>query len=107
MRYLCLILSVCILLLSTVSSFIEDKCLFVESNIECADNCLGDTSQDICADYCSPFLHCNTCVGFPPCSFKRGIEPTLIHYNNTKIDIYTTNFSSGFHSTIWQPPQLS
>lgn len=103
MKYICLILSVLMLFLSTASSFIEDVCL-IDTNIECIDSDLTD-NQETCPDNCSPFVHCNTCSGFPVHISKCHLEPILSHSNNIKISIYTTSFSSGFNSKIWQPPQ--
>ena len=107
MKYLSLILSVCVLLLSTVPSFIEDKCLLLTSNIEQTDNCLGDTNQDKCTDCCSPFLHCATCSGFPPYGFSNSIEVIPTYQIEKNTSFYADGFFSEFCSKIWQPPQLS
>lgn len=109
MKYLSLILSVLVLLLSTMPALVEDKCLVTDSNIECVDYCLDDSShsQDDCTDCCSPFLQCNTCTGFPSSNFNNGIEPNLMHNTTKKLDTYKANIPSVFQSKIWEPPRLS
>lgn len=109
MKYLSLILSVLVLLLSTMPAFIEDKCLAMDSSIECVDYCLDDSSQsqDDCTDCCSPFLQCNTCTGFPYSNLNNSIESTHIYNTTKKLDTYKANIPSGFQSKIWEPPRLS
>lgn len=94
-------------MLSTVPSFLEDKCLLKGTNIEHVDNCMQDSDQDECTDCCSPFLHCATCSGFPPYRLVNSLEVIPTNLIEKKTFIYTDGFFSEYSSKIWQPSQLS
>ena len=107
MKYLSFIFSVYVLLLSVIPGCLEDKCLF--SNIETVE--VGDdipNSCDDCSDNncCSPFLHCNTCAGFPEARVVNLIRVSIDLIYECKSEYNCSGNIPDFISSIWQPPRV-
>lgn len=107
MKYLSLILSISVFLLSVIPCCVEDKCLAIHSQTIGIEDDAPLNSCDDCSDNscCSPFLHCNTCSGFPEARYYNPIKivPNLISDCGAKY-IVKRNYLD-FISSIWQPPQ--
>lgn len=106
MKYLSLILSISVLLLSVVPCCLEDKCLsaYTETVETSNDDC---NSCDDCSDSscCSPFLHCNTCSGFPEARYSNLLNVTVTLISDCELEYILRNDLSDFISSIWQPPK--
>jgi len=108
MKYLSLILSMYVLLLSVMPCCFEDKCLSVyiptvESGVDTHNNC--DDCSDNGYNCCSPFLHCDTCSGFPEAHHYSPISVVIGLVSDCKSDYIERNDLPDFKSLIWQPPQ--
>lgn len=104
MKYLSLILSISVLLLSVMPCCLEDKCLSASTTVETGDdiNSCDDCTDDSC---CSPFLHCNTCSGFPEARSYNFISLKSNLVSVYKSDYIESNNLSDYKSSIWQPPK--
>ena len=82
---------------------LEDKCLSIYAEIS---NDIGNNCDD-CTDNscCSPFLHCNTCYGFPEARFYNPIVITLGSTSDCESEYILRNNLPDFKSSIWQPPK--
>lgn len=109
MKYLSLILSISVFLLSVIPSCIEDKCLSLhKQSIEKESvGTQSENSCDDCADNncCSPFLHCNTCSGFPEARYTNPIKVATNLVSGCTSKYIVRGNSLDFISSIWQPPQ--
>lgn len=109
MKHLSLILSIFVLLLSVVPCSLEDKCLsaYTESleieNTICNNSC--DTCSDNDGDSCSPFLHCNTCFGFPEAHYYKSLKNAPDLTSDCQSNYVLKYNLSDFISSIWQPPR--
>lgn len=100
MKFISLILAVYVLLLSAVSSFIEDKCMQEHTTEQ------GQNEQDEDCSCCSPFFNCNTCTGFVLTNFHFSIEHS-VKEPQRKLGTMPTPPISDFPYSIWHPPQLA
>ena len=84
----------------------EDKCLAIYTDTVETSNDIGNSCDD-CSDdsCCSPFLHCNTCFGFPEARFYNPIIIILGSLPYYKSDYIVKNALSDYKSSIWQPPK--
>ncbi len=110
MKYLSLMLSISVLLLSVMPCCIEDKCMSIRSEtVEtettvCANSC--NDCPDNSYNCCSPFLHCNTCSGFPEARHYKPLRiVTNLIADYESVYIVRDNLPD-FISSIWQPPQI-
>ena len=102
MKYLSLILSISVLLLSVMPCCLEDKCLSVYAETAETGDDMGNCSDDSC---CSPFLHCNTCSGFPEARSYNFISIKSNLVSDYKSDYIESNNLPDYKSSIWQPPK--
>jgi hypothetical protein len=96
MKIFAVILSLYVLALSV--SFCSDTCSVGDN--EC------QTEQHDCADCCSPFSLCNTCVGFVTTDIvytETHPQELSAEINMYELHIYTDIFLDG----IWQPPKFA
>lgn len=101
MKFLSFILAFLVLILSTMPSFMEDKCL--DSALESGN--FHDQDVDDCK-CCSPFSICKTCAGFIVKSSYSIIEKK-ISLPSKKRNIISIPPVSDFPYSIWHPPQLA
>lgn len=108
MKYLSFILAISVLLLSVIPCCFEDKCFSIHTETQNT----GDDRSNACDDCsdnnyscCSPFLHCNTCTGFPEARFYHPITIALGLVSDCNSDYVFKGDVPGFISSIWQPPQ--
>ncbi|MBD1366453.1 hypothetical protein IDJ77_21750 [Mucilaginibacter sp. ZT4R22] len=104
MKFLCILFSVYVLLLS-VRPCCADDCIakpitkkeIAGNNAKPGSDCQG----------CSPFFSCGTCVGFPLVNRVISVENTaaeiIVEHNST----YKQPALKPVTLSIWQPPQLS
>ena len=108
MKYLSFILAVTVLLLSVMPCCLEDKCLSIHTETLNTGDDTCNTCDD-CPDNsyscCSPFLHCNTCTGFPEARFYNPITIVLNLISDCKSDYIFKGNLPDLISSIWQPPQ--
>ncbi|MES2389395.1 MAG: DUF6660 family protein [Bacteroidota bacterium] len=109
MKFLCLILSLLVVLLSVRPCCAEDNCM--EDTIERAEQCSKSPNEGEhekqCRD-CSPFFSCGSCTGFIPAqpftlTLQLQIEevPFIIYTSYQQPDLKDVTLA------IWQPPKLS
>lgn len=108
MKYLSLVLSISVLLLSVVPCCLEDKCLsaysqIVEIGVDTKNNC--DDCSNNGYNCCSPFLHCNTCSGFPEARYYNPINIMIGLVSDCKSEYVFSGNLPDIISSIWQPPQ--
>ncbi|WP_350028977.1 DUF6660 family protein [Flavobacterium terrisoli] len=107
MKYLCQILAIIILALST------KPCVDIQSNSSVHSTVSytqhkKDHSENKDKDLCSPFCICNCCGQitlnyFPTISFD---PQTAFEEIKTSNSTYTSAIYSNFYGSIWQPPQI-
>ena len=105
MKYLSLVLALGVLLLSTMPCCFEDKCLSAFAETIDSDNDVCNTPNN-CSDdsCCSPFLHCNTCFGFPEAQYSKPLRTTTNLISCCESEYIIRNNLPDFISSIWQPP---
>lgn len=109
MKHLSLILAMGVLLLSVMPCCLEDKCLSTHISALSTGDDDACNSCDDCADNgydcCSPFLHCNTCTGFPEARFYNPITVIVGSVSDCITAYVVKGNLPAFISSIWQPPQ--
>jgi len=101
-KYLSYILALYVLLLTATPNLVEDKCFKEQTTEQSQDN---QNDKD-CSDFCSPFMSCNTCLGFTFPIANISIHDILT-FSDQKVSFYKENSTSDFFSAIWQPPKIS
>lgn len=102
MKYLSFIVAFLVLVLSTAPCCIEDKCNKPAHQISQKQQ-QGD--NDSCAKCCSPFMNCNTCMGFVITYFQFSTIH-LVSQTENKIALCFTTPTSDFPDSLWHPPQF-
>lgn len=92
-----------VLVLSTLPSFMEDKCFDLVNQ---TTNSQEQDSDDCGMECCSPFSKCNTCTGFIITSFYSLIINS-VQQPEKKLGVITASPVSDFPYSVWHPPQLS
>ena len=96
MKYLSFILALYVLLLTAVPNVVEDKCFQEQTTEQSQDN---QNDKD-CSECCSPFMSCNTCLGFtfPIANFSIH---SILTYSDKKVSIYKENTTSNLEASRW------
>lgn len=108
MKYLSLILSVYILVL-TVRPCCDDNTCTDDSNkteqLVNNHNPDNDHQDEDHQSSCSPFNTCGNCIGFTlqTVNFSLSDETVLVENNDST---YHHTFLSQFYIAIWQPPKI-
>lgn len=108
MKYFWIIFSVFILYLS-ISPCCDDEGCGKTNNIQASSTITEHHHQDTeHNEICSPFCVCACCGNHISTNkiFKASYEISLLESENYKPTHYTSQFSSKFEATIWQPPQI-
>lgn len=104
MKWLYIILSIYITVLSCIPCSDENECNVTTSNITIIDNHQEHEHE---AEMCSPFCICNCCG----CSGITLIQSHSIDYKIT-VDIVTVSnmyvpaFIDNYTGSVWQPPKI-
>jgi hypothetical protein len=104
-KYLCLLLSLFVLLISAAPCC-SDDCGQTEGKVA-QKNQPGDSHQegDDCKA-CSPFLTCGSCSGFIKPLPTPTLQAEVIDYQTELIDVYHFSFYPLVSSSFWQPPKI-
>lgn len=101
MKYLSILLVVVTLSLSAMPCFLCDRCLFSGMEENCAHDDDGSCPDD---DFCSPFMHCSTCVGFV-CPQTTSLKKIFVHANTETVFYYKEEALKSFPSSVFRPPR--
>jgi hypothetical protein len=104
-KYLCLLLSLFVLLISAAPCC-SDDCGQTEGKVAQADQ-PGDSQpeSDDCKP-CSPFLTCGSCTGFIKPIPTPTFQVEAIGYQTELVDAYHFSFYPLVPSFFWQPPKI-
>jgi hypothetical protein len=104
MKIFALIFALFIFSLS-VNAFGEIGCLCDKYEITANMDGNSQSSDDGCAEGCSPFHACHTCSGFTISPVSHIAKPVLNNRLSTPI-FHAQQFISAFCVNIWQPPKI-
>lgn len=103
MKYLSFLLSLMVLILSSTTCFVEEKCSDFKQ--EKVSNEKQD--KDDCGfECCSPFSKCSTCAGFVLNDFYF-VTTRYTHKTEKESVIITQLPISDFPYSAWHPPKIS
>ena len=103
MKYLSFILAFMVLILSTAPSCLrEDRC--IKPLQQKTQN--HQQGKDGCTKCCSPFMNCNTCMGFVMNFYHFSIIHPVIQ-TEKKIALSFIKPILDFPYSVWHPPQLT
>ncbi|MEO6149825.1 MAG: DUF6660 family protein [Mucilaginibacter sp.] len=102
MKFLCIILSLYVVLLSVRPCCTDDVCAKITSIAKKQTGKLADNND---CGTCSPFYRCGNCTGFTALAYATPdiAVPGSIHLPYTA---YRQPFIKDVSQAIWQPPRL-
>lgn len=107
-KYLSLILSIYILVLTVRPCCDDNKCADDPHQTERLVNNHNPDDHHQDEDHrnaCSPFYTCGSCTGFTFTSLNFSLSPETVLVQNN-VSTYHHTFFSEFYIAIWQPPKI-
>jgi hypothetical protein len=105
MKVVSFILSIFILILSVTVYSTNDNCNDDVKTEQTSNHHTSQENHNHCSDNCSPFLICNTCLGFINNAQFINIEPSFFLIEE-KHSAFNSNRITTFCTSFWQPPKV-
>ena len=106
-KYLCLLLSLFVLLVSAAPCCCQDDCGQTESKVAQTNQPSKSHPEGDDCKACSPFLTCGSCSGFIKPLPAPTFQVEVIGYQTELVDAYHFSTYPLVSSSFWQPPKIA